>query len=114
MQHMLLPPKDDSPDKTVTVDIPDEDSKPRYPYGLEIRLGKECLDKLNRAVKDFEVGQEVMLRAKSTVQTTVEAQSVDGEDVYPANSVELQITHLELKLKDGFEDAWEERARDLD
>ena len=67
------------------------DKGPRYPYGLELRLGNEALDKL----KDFDpdVGTEVVIEARGLITAYRESQR-QGRD--PDRSAEIQITDLAL------------------
>lgn len=56
-----------------------EISKPRYPYGTQLRLDKEALAKLGLKVSDFDVGAEVEVEAVGTV-TSIRSSEGDGYD----------------------------------
>lgn len=64
---------------------------PKYPWGLELRLGDEVLKKLGATMPD--VGGEVTITAKAMVTGKNARQEADGDT---RASVELQITAMEL------------------
>lgn len=68
--------------------------QPQYPYGLQIRLGKEELEKLGMSELP-ELGTESMLHAKVKVTSVSESESLYGEH----KSLELQITDMALSSK---------------
>lgn len=65
---------------------------PSYPYGLEIRLDKEMLEKLGLEDKLPKVGKGMKLEALVDVTSVSERDSAGGKDC----SVSLQITDLAL------------------
>lgn len=78
--------------KSETGIAPAESEAPRYPYGLELRLDKESLDKLG--VKTLlSVGTEIMITAKAYVSST-SAYEYQGEG--KEINMGLQITDLAL------------------
>lgn len=89
--------------KEKEVDIEDviEESmkEPEYPYGLVLRLGEDCIEKLGVDVSEFKVGSTVKIMAESSVNML----SKSGE----CCSMELQITKLALASDESFEAAFE-------
>lgn len=67
-------------------------SQDRYPYGLEIRLENESIDKLGMTELP-EVGEVVMITAKATVESV---SSSERQDKSPHRCVTLQITRLKV------------------
>lgn len=72
-----------------------KDDMPQYPYGLQIRLGKEELEKLGLSEMP-ELGSESILHAKVKVTSVSESESLYGEH----KSLELQITEMALSSKE--------------
>lgn len=69
---------------------------PDYPWGLNINLGKEELDKLG--MKDLPaVGDEMHIYAVCCVTRVSQSASKDGPD---SKGVELQITHMGSMIED--------------
>ena len=66
-----------------------KDAGPRYPYGLEIRLNNEALEKLGIALP--KVGTSVRVIADCCVTSVSSNERQKGE---PNRSVELQIERL--------------------
>jgi hypothetical protein len=66
-----------------------KDSSPRYPYGLEIRLENDALEKLGIDLP--EVGTDVMIRAECCVTSVSSNESRGGK---PRRTVTLQIERL--------------------
>jgi hypothetical protein len=69
-----------------------KDDGPRYPYGLELHLDHEAMNKLD--MKLPKVGKELMLVAKVSV-TSVSSYENVGQD--SRSSVSLQITSMCLE-----------------
>lgn len=69
---------------------------PMYPWGLQLHLDDETLDKLG-ITKLPEVGKSYTLTAKCDVTSVSENDSGDG----PRRSVSLQITDLSLDFGGG-------------
>lgn len=65
---------------------------PRYPYGLEIRLGKDELDKLS--LIDPDVGMEVTIQAKGIVTMYRESERKGQK---PDCAAEIQITDIAIE-----------------
>jgi len=70
----------------------DKLSGSQYPYGLEIRLEKDSLDKLE--LEDCEVGDFYMVIAKCKVTSTNESERENGDD---SKCVTLQIVKMNVK-----------------
>jgi hypothetical protein len=66
---------------------------PIYPYGLQLRLDEEALDKLGETTLPA-VGESVMVYAKAKVVSVSSNESTDGGK---RRNVELQITDLCLE-----------------
>lgn len=73
--------------------MPHDDGGDKYPYGLELRLDDESLEKLKAELK---TGQMVSIMAYAKVTETKEHDKGKGE----VRSATLQITDLEVKPKD--------------
>lgn len=67
---------------------------PSYPYGLEVRLDDESLEKLDLDVKDLSVGDTYVLVAKVKLTSVSSNQSDGGPS---RSSVALQITEMCLE-----------------
>jgi hypothetical protein len=65
---------------------------PRYPYGLEICLDDEAIEKLGIG-DGLNVGDEVMITAKAQVTRKSGYQTMIGE---AENSIGLQITDMDV------------------
>jgi hypothetical protein len=88
--------------KTVNMEMPAEKreemtetamaGKPRYPYGLEIRLDNASLARLGLAELP-EIGEKVVIHAIAEVSNISQHFSLRGED---EKNVALQITDLGL------------------
>ena len=65
------------------------DSNP-YPYGLEISLEKESIEKLGLDINDFSIGGKVEIMCIAEVTSLSQSASKDNENL----SVRLQITDL--------------------
>ena len=75
------------------------ENAPRYPYGLEINLNKEVLQKLGEKAEDFTVGKEIYLLAKATVTGIRVSDSVGSS----SKNVDLQVTAMKLQYHSGTE-----------
>ena len=69
---------------------------PDYPWGLEINLEKDSLEKLNLGATSFKIGETGMIHAKYEVTRLSETASSEGSG---ASSVNLQLTDLALEKK---------------
>jgi hypothetical protein len=69
--------------------------RPTYPYGLEVRLDNDALDKLGLD-KLPQVGKPMMLYAKVDVTSVSENERNEGGKAITNRSVGLQITDLVL------------------
>lgn len=68
-----------------------KDKGPRYPYGMELRLDTETLDKLGLDLSKFKVGESCSLEAKGIVIRISESQMQGGKD---SRNLEIQITDI--------------------
>ena len=85
--------KSEAKEKRMETSISEE---PEYPWGLNIRLDNDSLDKLK--VDNLpEVGKEIMVMAKCVVSDVSQNQSLDGEK---RRNVSLQITDMALASPD--------------
>jgi hypothetical protein len=71
--------------------------RPEYPYGLQIGLDNESLDKLGLSTLP-EVGAEVDITARAVVQTVRVENYQNGKT---ERRVDLQITDLDVQTGDG-------------
>jgi len=71
------------------------DKKPKYPYGLRIRLSSEELNKLG--LKDIAVDQVINFEASAMIISITQEESEGDEK---GKSVELQITDMYLEKED--------------
>jgi hypothetical protein len=90
---------DSNPSATIeagNAPVSSKDSGPKYPYGLEIRLEKEQLNKLG--LENCEIGDIYIITASADVKSVSEneGETVDGEDNY-SKIVTLQITDMAIE-----------------
>lgn len=69
----------------------------RYPWGLQIRLEKDDLEKLGVSAADFKIGQTVAIQASAKVTSINSRESTGSEKRY--QEVGIQIEKLDLELK---------------
>lgn len=70
---------------------PSAKDEPKYPWGLNIHLDDDALEKLD--IGDLEVGKEVTIIAKATVSGCNSYQTQGGES---ESSCDLQITDMQV------------------
>lgn len=73
-----------------------EVDRPRYPYGLQVRLDNDSLEKLGIALP--EVGKNLMLLARVSVTSVSSNKNLVGGNY---SSAELQITDMCLETDEG-------------
>jgi hypothetical protein len=78
----------------------DDPSAPKYPYGLELSLNEESLQKLGLTQLPA-VGTKMRITAECTVSRTSAYQSQGGE---PEQNVSLQITSMDVGTTEGGDD----------
>lgn len=103
--NMKLGPKarEEKYPESATVD------RPVYPYGLEVRLDDEALDKLG--LRELpEVGTTLMLCAQVDVTAVSERENLEGGKTERHRDLSLQITDLALGPAPG-EDERQRRAQ---
>lgn len=102
MKHMKMSPEEVEDKYGVTEPTPEYEE---YFWGLRIHLSQECLDKLDKKVADFSVGDVLEMQCKARVKrvsgSETEEEGVSGE-------VELQITHMEASNRDSDAEAFRE------
>ena len=86
------------PKKTRTIKPLSVMEQPRYPYGLEITLNKESLQKLGEKAESYIVGKDLYIMARVKVSGV---RIVDSENSNN-RSVDLQITDMKFEThEDG-------------
>lgn len=93
MKHMALTKIERKPETDVAIAT----EKPKYPYGLELRLDNESLTKLGITTLP-KVGMKLRLEAKVFVESVSEEERADGK---PNRHVGLQITDMALGENPG-------------
>lgn len=85
--------RDEMVDKPI--EVTEED---RYPWGTRIDLDSDSLEMLGIDADDFNVDEQIKIRAKAKITSTSKREYVDheGNTKYDQN-ICLQITHLELE-----------------
>jgi hypothetical protein len=68
-------------------------SSPAYPYGLQLRLDTECLERLGFDVSDYSVGDKLMLSALCEICETGAYESIVGGE---SQNLTLQVTAMNL------------------
>ena len=86
--------RDDKPNENA---VPAVLSENKYPYGLQISLSEDELEKLDVDHSDWKVGETFHLHAFAKVTSISENQREDGEK---SCCVQLQITHLAGESED--------------
>lgn len=83
--------------------------RPRYPYGSQLRLDKEALQKLGLKVSDFTVGAECEVEAIGTV-TSIRSSEGDG---YESSEVCIQFEKIGVEsMADAIDNAIKEAKED--
>ena len=77
-------------------DCPATASEEKYPYGLEVRLGNEEIEKLGIDVYGVSVGDEVALMAKATVKEVNEREMMEDGKAMVYKDCTFQITELAI------------------
>jgi len=83
-----------------------ESNGPKYPWGLSLDLNDEVLEKLGVSAKDFKVGEDVVIKAKAKIKRL----GSNEDEADKRESIDLQITHLEVVSSDKFEEAFKEAS----
>lgn len=73
--------------------------RPLYPYGLQVNLDEEAIDKLGIALP--EVGKDLALMARVNVTAVSSSENTYGGKTEKRRSVSLQITDLCLGPDEG-------------
>lgn len=86
-----------------------EESSISYPYGLEVNLESDTLERLGLSAGNFTVGDIVDIVAKAKVSGVSINQYGDGEK---SQSVRIQITDISINGQaEGFEDSFNEAIK---
>lgn len=93
LTSLKLTPKEAKGDYDGPVPSTGKDKGPRYPYGMELRLDTETLDKLGLDLSEFKVGESCMIEAKAMVTRISESQMQGGKD---SRNLELQVTDISI------------------
>jgi hypothetical protein len=91
------------------VTSPGNSDGPSYPYGLEIRLEKESMDKLGLKASDYNLGDYVIITAHCCVKELRQSERQGGN---PSQTMELQIE--DMSLEDDSESSKEDLSWDDD
>lgn len=84
-------------ERKTSTDMAVESEKPKYPFGLEVRLDDETLSKLG--VEELpKVGMKLILEARVVVESVSEAERTNRK---PQRHVGLQITDMSLSENPG-------------
>ena len=75
----------------------------RYPYGTRIDLNDETMEMLGIDADDFAVEDSIKITAKAKVISTNKREDIDSDTGSPKinQSIEVQITHLELSATES-------------
>jgi len=74
---------------------PSSSSIEAYPYGLEIRLEKESLDKLDLDVDNIAIGRRLTIEATAKITNLNKSISEENNN----SSISLQITDMAISVK---------------
>lgn len=88
---------------------PSEASGPKYPYGLQINLDRDSLQKAGLTAESMSVGGEYELRARCVV-TSVSKQPGSALQSTMSEGAALQITDMEIKDMDNYDSAFAEAS----
>ena len=67
---------------------------PPYPWGLEINLNKEVLQKLGKKAEDFTVGEDVYILAKANITSKRISENVGSNE---SVTIGLQVTAMKIQ-----------------
>ena len=81
--------KNNGPDQPVSMG---DDTREKYPWGLEIRLENESIKKLGIDISNFTVGQPVRVSCVATVNEIRQNQTTKSTN----STMTLQITKMEI------------------
>lgn len=105
--NMALPkPKKGEKDTASVPCCGKAEDRPKYPWGLEVRLDGDAIKKLGLNIKDFDTDTIVQIQAKA--ETTSVSES-DTQQVGKSVSLAFQITDMALTCEgeDGFQKGWD-------
>lgn len=108
LTSIKLSPKEAKGDYDGPATLGSKDKGPRYPYGMELRLDTDTLDKLGLDLSKFKVGETCMVEANAIVTRISESQMQGGKD---RRDLELQITDVGISEDKAAKKAKSEAAR---
>jgi len=89
LRDMIRTKKNSMMDRPVEVSMDEE----RYPYGLQVRLESEEIEKLDIDIKKMSVDDKVKITAIAYVESVSQNKNRRGEN----KSLGLQITKMDVK-----------------
>lgn len=95
MVDMKLPKKTEKEMKAECMPCGSTADQPRYPYGLEVRLDEDSIDKIPGA-SEYNVGDKIMLIAEMCVTSKSASERQGGK---PRCSVSMQIEKMSCEPK---------------
>lgn len=91
--------------------VPVGESDP-YPYGLEIRLHDDEISKLGIKIKDYSVGDEVMIVARGSITEIRAEESMRGTETRQSETMEIQITDMKVQDPKSYDESFKEASED--
>lgn len=98
--------------ETIGLKEPSVSDAPRYPYGICLNLEKETLKKLSIDVKDYKVGDKILIMAVGEISRLSQSASMNSGKSNEHQSMDIQLTAIGVKNPNKFEDAFSEAAGD--
>lgn len=85
--------------------------EPKYPWGLELRLGDEEIKRLGLKPKDFDTDTVVQIIAKAECTRVSEEDTRNGGKT---QSLTFQVTHMSISRasSESFKDGWDKAGAD--
>jgi len=80
-----------------------DEYREKYPYGTQINLEKDELDKLDMKTKDYSVRDTIKFICSANITDISSSESINREE--PCESIRFQITDMEIvpkNMKDKF------------
>ena len=84
--------------------LPYDDSGEKYPYGLQIRLETEDLDKLGIDIESFSVNDKVSITAVAEITSLSSSKTRNDEN----QNMQLQITKMDIQTAKTLKSVLEE------
>jgi hypothetical protein len=105
--NMALPkPKKGEKDKGESCAACDPGKEPKYPWGLELRLGDDEIKKLGLKIKDFDTDTVVRITAKAECTRVSED---DTRNNGKSQTIAFQVTDMSIvrEGEDDFKKGWD-------